>query len=291
MSAWRTLVQAEELAAGLGRADLAIVDCRFEFGDPQAARRAWHLGHLPGASYADLDQDLSDLRRHGHGRHPLPQAEALCERLTAWGITPAHQVVVYDANDGAMAASRLWMLLRLLGHSRVAVLDGGLRRWQALGLPMVEDAPLVHAGAPYRAQFDTAQLIDTDEVLQRLALQPPWLIDARAAARYRGEVEPIDPVAGHVPGAVNRPYTDNLGDDGRFLPAARLREAFSALVPDRHEGWAVMCGSGVTACHHLLAMTHAGIDGVRLYADSWSGWIADPARPVARGDSESAIAS
>jgi len=281
MSAWQTLVQAPQLAAALERPELAIIDCRFELGDPQAGRRAWQLGHLPGAQFADLDRDLSDHRRRGHGRHPLPEAEALCQRLAAWGITPAHQVVAYDTSDGAMAAARLWALLRLLGHRRVAVLDGGLRRWQALGLPVSSAVPDLRVGA-YRAQFDAALLVETAEVLRRLDEQPPWLIDARAAARFRGEAEPIDPVAGHVPGAVNRPYTANLGDDGRLLPAAALRAAFAALIPDRQQGWAVMCGSGVTACHHLLAMTHAGFDGVRLYADSWSGWIADPARPVAR---------
>lgn len=281
MSAWQTVVQAPQLAAALGRADLAIIDCRFELGDSKAGRAAWQVGHLPGAQFADLDRDLSDRRRQGHGRHPLPDAAVLCRRLAAWGITPAHQVVAYDAADGAMAASRLWALLRLLGHRRVAVLDGGLRQWQAQGLPVTTAVADVHAG-DYHASFDAALLVETSEVLRRLDAQTPWLIDARAPARFRGEIEPIDPVAGHVPGAVNRPYTANLDDDGRLLPAQTLRAAFAALIPARQDGWAVMCGSGVTACHHLLAMTHAGFDGVRLYADSWSGWIADPARPVAR---------
>lgn len=281
MSAWQSVVQAPQLAAALERPDMAIIDCRFELGDPAAGRAAWQRGHLPGAQFADLDRDLSDHRRQGHGRHPLPDADAFCQRLAAWGITPAHQVVVYDASDGAMAASRLWAMLRLLGHRRVAVLDGGLRQWQAQGLPVTTAVAEVHSGT-YRATYDAALLVETPEVLRRLDAQPPWLIDARAPVRFRGEMEPIDPVAGHVPGAVNRPYTANLGDDGRLLPADTLRAAFAALIPARQDGWAVMCGSGVTACHHLLAMTHAGFDGVRLYADSWSGWIADPARPVAR---------
>lgn len=282
MIAWRTLVQAPELASALGRADLLLFDCRFELGDQQAGRRAWQAMHLPDAQFADLDQDLSDHRRRGHGRHPLPEAAELCQRLSAWGVTPAHQVVAYDAGDGAMAAARLWALLRLLGHERVAVLDGGLKYWQALGLPLQGTAPRAPVAATYEASYDSRLLIETPEVLERLGQRPPWLIDARAPARFRGEVEPLDPVAGHVPGAVNRPYSANLGDDGRLLPADALRAGFAQLGVAAE--CAVMCGSGVTACHHLLAMAHAGIEGVRLYADSWSGWISDSERPVARGD-------
>lgn len=281
MKTWDGLIQAEELLSVLDRNDVIVIDCRFDLADPRAGERAWTAAHLAGARYADLDRDLSDHSRRGHGRHPLPEAAALCRRLAAWGISPTHQVVAYDAGDGAMAAARLWALLRLLGHARVAVLDGGLRRWQALGLPLTDhvDKP---QPAQYSAVFDQAVVLSSARVLARLDEQPPWLIDARAAARFRGEVEPIDPVAGHVPGAINRPYSDNLAADGRLLCADALRVGFTALLGERRDGIGVMCGSGVTACHHLLAMHVAGIAGVQWYADSWSGWISDPTRPVAR---------
>lgn len=281
MSTWGGLIQAEELLPALGRDDLIVVDCRFDLADPQGGERAWASAHIDDARHADLDRDLSDHRRLGHGRHPLPDPEALCRRLAAWGIRPAHQVVVYDGSDGAMAAARLWALLRMLGHRQVALLDGGLRRWQALGLPL-NDRPVTPPLSQYRATFDSTAIVSTEQVLARLHEQPAWLIDARAGARFRGEIEPIDPVAGHVPGALNRPYTDNLGADGRFLAADMLRAQFTDLLGDRCDGAAVMCGSGVTACHHLLAMHLAGFAGVQLYADSWSGWISDPARPVRR---------
>ncbi|MDP1698527.1 MAG: sulfurtransferase [Xanthomonadaceae bacterium] len=274
------LIQAEELLPLLGRADLVVVDCRFDLTDPHAGEQAWLSAHIAGARYADLDRDLSDHSQAGHGRHPLPRANALCQRLVAWGISPTHQVVAYDAGDGAMAAARLWAMLRLLGHRRVAVLDGGLRRWQALGLA-VDNRTVSARPTQYEATFDSTAVISTAQVLARLREQPAWLIDARAGARFRGEVEPIDAVAGHVPGAINRPYSDNLAADGRFLAADILRAQFRALLGDRNEDVAVMCGSGVTACHHLLAMHVAGISGVQLYADSWSGWISDSTRPMA----------
>ncbi len=281
MTTWDGLIQAEELLTALGRDDLIVVDCRFDLVDPQGGERAWASAHIDDARHADLDRDLSDRSRRGHGRHPLPDHDALCRRLGAWGISPAHQVVVYDGSDGAMAAARLWALLRMLGHRQVALLDGGLRRWQALGFPL-NDRPVAPLPSQYRAAFDSSALLSTEQVLTRLHEHPAWLIDARASARFRGEIEPIDPVAGHVPGALNRPYTDNLGADGRFLAADALRAQFTALLGDRRDGAAVMCGSGVTACHHLLAMHLAGFTDVQLYADSWSGWISDPARPVAR---------
>jgi len=280
MMTWGGLIQAQELSAILGSADLVVMDCRFDLADPHAGARAWAAAHIPGAHHADLDRDLSDHARLGHGRHPLPAAEAMCQWLAACGISPAHRVVVYDAGDGAMAAARLWALLRLLGHRQVALLDGGLQRWLALGLPL-DDRPPIALPTAYQAGYDPSLVVSTQQVLARLHETPAWLIDARAAARFRGDVEPIDPVAGHVPGALNRPYTDNLAGDGRFLPAEVLRAQFAALLGDRRDRLAVMCGSGVTACHHLLALHVAGFSGVQWYADSWSGWISDPARPVA----------
>ena len=280
---WTALVSAEELAAVIGRPDLALIDARFAMGDPGQGERDFAMAHLPGAVYAHLDRDLSDHTRQGHGRHPLPDAHAFRARLGAWGITPAHQVVVYDTRDGAMAAARAWFLLRLLGHRRVAVLDGGYARWSQLGLPLSADvfppAPLAYA-----ADFDTALLANADELAHPTDADAPLLIDARAAERFRGDVEPLDRVAGHVPGAVNRPFAQNLQSDGRFRSASELAVEFRALLngvaPERT---VQMCGSGVTACHNLLAMEHAGLHGARLYADSWSGWISDPLRAVERG--------
>lgn len=280
---WTTLVDAPVLAGALGDEDLVVVDCRFSLSDPDAGEAAWRQGHIPGAVYAHLDRDLSatDAAGAGQGRHPWPPAVQLCERLGSWGISPAHQVVVYDGSDGAFAA-RLWFALRALGHRRVAVLDGGWARWTALGLPVDAAAP---ASRPqrYAADFSQKLLLDADQVQAHLDAGG-LLVDARGAARYRGEVEPIDPVAGHVPGALNRPYTANVDQQGLMLPAAQLREAFTALLGGREPSAMVsMCGSGVTACHHLLAMAHAGLPGARLYTGSWSGWIEDPERPVARG--------
>lgn len=281
MAGWTTLVQPEPLALALGRADLAIVDCRFALADPAAGEQAWRIAHLPGAVYAHLERDLSDMRRRGEGRHPWPQAEVFAARLGQWGIAPGAQVVAYDDGDGAFAA-RLWFLLRTLGHEKVAVLDGGWSRWVALGLPVSSSAPApVPAHYPARA-FDAARLCDADQVAAHLAAGGV-VLDARAPARFRGEEEPIDRIAGHVPGARNRPYADNLAH-GRFKPPAQLADEFRALLGDAPgEAVVAMCGSGVTACHNLLALERAGIRGARLYPGSWSGWISDPARPVATG--------
>jgi len=279
--AWTTLVQAEALAPSLGDADLVVLDCRFSLADPDAGERAWRASHIPGAFFAHVDRDLSDHGRRGQGRHPWPGAAAFTARLGDWGATPAHRVVAYDDGDDAFAA-RLWCLLRALGHRDVAVLDGGWARWTALGLP-VDDLVPVPQPATYAAAFDQAGLLDADAT-QRHLDAGGLLVDARAAERFRGEVEPIDPVAGHVPGAVNRPYALNLAE-GRFKPAARLREEFEALLGGHApEDMVAMCGSGITACHHLLAMAHAGLPGAKLFTGSWSGWIGDPSRPVATGD-------
>ena len=281
MAGWTTLVQAETLAVALGREDLVVVDCRFSLLNPGAGEDAYLQGHIPGAVYAHLERDLSDMRRQGEGRHPWPEAQAFTAKLGRWGIAPQHQVVAYDDADGAHAA-RLWFLLRELGHERVAVLDGGWKRWTALGLPVDSRVPLPGV-AWYVASFDAARLLDAPAVQERLAAGE-LLIDARSADRFRGENEVIDRVAGHVPGARSRPYADNLAE-GRFKPPSQLADEFRALL-GKHapQEVIVMCGSGVTACHHLLAMERAGLKGARLFTGSWSGWIADPARPVATGE-------
>ncbi|HEV8695985.1 MAG TPA: sulfurtransferase [Lysobacter sp.] len=282
MPGWNTLVQAETLAVALARADLAIVDCRFSLASPGAGESAYQQSHLPGAVYAHLDRDLSDNSKQSEGRHPWPDADDFTAKLGAWGISAQHQVVAYDDVDGAFAA-RLWFMLQTLGHEKVAVLDGGWARWTALGLPVDS-----HVSKPikrvYVAQFDRSRLLDAAQVQAHLD-DGGVLLDARSAERFRGENEMMDRVAGHVPGATNRPYTDNLFE-GRFKTpvqlAAELRGVLDGRNPDRV---VAMCGSGVTACHHLLAMERAGLKGAKLFPGSWSGWISDPARSVATGES------
>lgn len=274
---YRTLIDVEALAALEGAA--LILDCRFNLADTAAGERAYAESHLPGALYAHLDRDLSSPIRAQSGRHPLPDPAWLYAKLVAAGLTAKRQVVVYDDAGGATAA-RAWWLLRWLGHGAVAVLDGGWQAWVEAGQALESDrAQRLSADQPIPVTTDGAQLIE----VQALASAEVLLVDARAAERYRGEVEPIDAIAGHVPGAINAPLTDNL-QGGRFLAPERLRERWSALLAGRDAGSVVhMCGSGVTACHNLLAMEHAGLAGSRLYAGSWSEWIRDPKRPLATG--------
>ncbi|MGX5672033.1 sulfurtransferase [Thermomonas sp. XSG] len=280
MAGWTTLVQADILSVALERPDLVIVDCRFSLLDPHLGEQSWHRSHIPGAAYAHLERDLSDMSRKGEGRHPWPDAETFCAKLTRWGIAPSSQVVAYDDGDGAYAA-RLWFLLRTLGHEKVAVLDGGWTRWTSLGLP-ASSLPREPASQRYVANFDTSRLLDAEAVEAHLAAGG-MLVDARAAARFRGEEEPLDKVAGHVPGAVNRPYAENMVE-GRFKSPMQLADEYRALLAGRDPSEVVvMCGSGVTACHNLLAMERAGLRGAKLFTGSWSGWLADQRRPVATG--------
>lgn len=281
MAGWNTVVQAETLAVALGRPDLAILDCRYTITAPGAGEMAFLQAHLPGAQYAHLDRDLSDMGNKSGGRHPWPDAATFTAKLGEWGITPQHQVVVYDNDDGAIAA-RAWFLLRALGHEKVAVLDGGWARWTALGLP-VDSQHRAAAPVRYVASFDNGRLLDAEAVQAGLD-NGELLLDARAADRFRGENEMFDRVAGHVPGARNRPYAQNLAD-GRLKTPMQLADEFRGLLgAHTPEQVMVMCGSGVTACHHLLAMERAGLKGARLFTGSWSGWITDPARPVAIGE-------
>ena len=283
MSLKTTLIDARALAA-LPAGEVLIVDCRFDLADPGKGLREFLDGHIPGAVYASLDDDLSDLSRQaeGLGRHPLPLESAFAARLSRWGWRPGMPVISYDAGTGALAAARLWWLLRLASVHEVAVLDGGYAAWRAAALPIEFGAAAARAASVVSLRYDASQvLLDHAAVRDGAAGQ---LLDARAAPRYRGEVEPLDRVAGHVPGALNRPFADNLGADGCFKPAAQLRDEFTALLGATAPARVVhMCGSGVTACHNLLAMEHAGLHGSRLYAPSWSGWVSDPARPVAKG--------
>ncbi|MDR2012119.1 MAG: sulfurtransferase [Rhodanobacter sp.] len=280
----RTLVSAQELAALRERGGLLVVDARFDLADAGKGEREHAAAHIPGAVYAHLDRDLSDLSKHARGRHPLPDDTAFSATLSHWGWTREQDVVIYDDANGALAAARLWWLLRLAGHERVAVLDGGLAAWRIAGLPL-ESGAVRCEPALAEVVLDRAHVVWFDELERRLAARDIVLLDARAAPRYRGEVEPLDPVAGHIPGALNRPYSANLDGAGCFKKPAELRHEFDALRKDKAAADIVhMCGSGVTACHNLLAMEHAGLTGSRMFAPSWSGWVSDATRPVERGD-------
>jgi thiosulfate/3-mercaptopyruvate sulfurtransferase len=277
------LVSAADLAAQLGAADLLVVDCRFELADPARGARAYAEAHIPGAVYADLDHDLSDLSKRGLGRHPLPDAAAFSAVLGRWGWTPSTRVVAYDDAGGAIAAARLWWMLRLVGAPDIAVLDGGWGAWKRAGLPL-ETTPAARPASAISLSFNADEIVYTDELRALRERDAALLLDARGAPRFRGEVEPIDPVAGHIPGARNRPLTENLDADGRFKSAAQLREELLAVIGAHAANTVVhSCGSGVSACQNLLAFEIAGLTGSRIYAPSWSGWIADPENVVERG--------
>jgi thiosulfate/3-mercaptopyruvate sulfurtransferase len=279
---YSTLISAADLKAQIDRPDWIVVDCRFSLADAELGAKNYRRGHLPNARYAHLDKDLSSAITSLTGRHPLPDFRALTQKLGHWGIDNRSQVIVYDDAGGAFAG-RLWWLLRTLGHDKVAVLDGGIKLWQKKGYPVTTALPMVKPTA-FRPYLQDASWLTAEQVQNRLAARSICLIDARTPERYRGEVEPIDPVAGHVKGAVNRPFQANLAASGEFLPAEQLRRQFQTLIGDRPPEQVVhMCGSGVTACHNLLAMEHAGLKGSKLYAGSWSEWIRNKNRPIATG--------
>ncbi len=274
------LISTGELAGRLSDPDWFVADCRFELGAPEAGRDAWQAGHVPGAVHVDLERDLSAPVTPVTGRHPLPSPAAFAATLGRLGVGNATQVVCYDAGPGAYAA-RLWWMLRWLGHDAVAVLDGGFAAWMAEGRPVdAQHAP--RAPVRFEARPRTRMVLDSAGVADALA-RGETLVDVRATERFAGILEPLDAVAGHVPGAVNLPYPENLDAAGRFRAPADLAALWHARTGAR-EGRApiCMCGSGVTACQGLLALEAAGITGGRLYAGSWSEWIRDPARPVAR---------
>ena len=287
MTILTTLIDVAGLSARLGDPDCVVLDCRFDLARPRWGRESWASGHVPGALFADLDHDLASPASSATGRHPLPSPGDFAARAGLWGIDERVQVVAYDQGNG-MFAARAWWLFRWLGHRAVAVLDGGLAAWLAAGQPVVT-ATSAREPRRFVARPDASATVDAAFVARHVVPPAPStprvrLVDARAADRFAGQNETIDPVAGHVPGASNHPFARNLDADGRLLPPAELRERWAqTLQSDPPAAMVAMCGSGVTACHNLLALEHAGLPGARLYPGSWSEWIRDPAHPVAIG--------
>ncbi|MEX2536879.1 MAG: sulfurtransferase [Trueperaceae bacterium] len=288
------LIQSSELSTRLLDPTVRLVDTRFDLSDTGAGEMAYCEGHIPGAVYAHLDRDLSAPRAQHGGRHPLPRVEVLAGRLGGLGIGNEHLVIAYDANNG-MFASRLWWLLRYLGHDRVKVLDGGIAAWRQEGHPVTAQIPQ-HARQRFLPNVRMEMAVDREYVLRNLGNAEVLLVDARGAQRYRGEVEPIDPRAGHIPSAVNLPFAENLIAEnvasenlsaenlkaGRFKPAEELRRRFELLGAS--DEVIVYCGSGVSAAHDVLAMEEAGVEGVRMYHGSWSDWCSYEDSPVATGE-------
>lgn len=278
---YATLISTDSLARHLSDPAFVVVDCRHSLAEIDAGERAYRAAHLPGAHFLHLDRDLSGVKTGRNGRHPLPEIASLAITLGRIGVDRGKQVVAYDQNHG-MWASRLWWLLHWLGHNAAAVLDGGVDAWVSEQRPLTMELPF--AGSATFAPASPGPVASADEILRHLDDGALTVLDARAPERYRGDLEPIDPVAGHIPGAINRPYTINLTPHGRFKPAQALRHEFEAQLAGRTPASVVHhCGSGVTACHNLLAMAIAGLPGSRLYPGSWSEWVADRSRPVARG--------
>lgn len=281
-ASYTTLISSRELAQSIGEADWRVIDCRHDLRDPGFGRRAYADGHLPGALFLHLDEDLSGPLTGRNGRHPLPDPAQLAARLENCGIGNHTQVVAYDDGGGIFAA-RLWWLLRWLGHRRVAVLDGGLQAWLRGGQALTTTTAPPQA-QPYAVALQSDMVEDTPGLEARLKDPSLILIDARSPDRFRGENETLDPVGGHIPGAINRWFTANLGSDGCFKQATLLQEEYGIVLRGGDAHRVVhQCGSGVTACHNALAMELAGLTGSRLYPGSWSEWCTDPARPMVTG--------
>ncbi len=281
--AYTTLISADDLAEYVFASNWVVIDCRHDLANPDFGRQAYAEGHIPNAQFAHLDADLagekSGTDKVFRGRHPLPDRASFIATLRRWGIDDDTQVIAYDAHGG-MFAARLWWMLKWVGHDAVAVLDGGLQAWQASGMFLsTEAAPRTLGTLADQPSLVTS--VSADDLLQGLTVSAYAIIDARAPDRFRGENETMDPVGGHIPGAKNRFFKDNLQADGRFKSAGQLRSEFSELVKNP-ETTVMQCGSGVTACHNLLALEVAGLSGAALYPGSWSEWCADPSRPVAQ---------
>ncbi|MEO8489654.1 sulfurtransferase [Pseudomonas sp.] len=279
------LISPQQLAERQKAGGLVTLDCRFALEDPDYGRCSYAEGHIEGAQYADLERHLSGPVTKGvTGRHPLPAADTLVRQLRAWGINADTDVVLYDDGPGAFAARAWWLLAWLGKRDGVFILDGGLKAWHSAGFPLSLDAPVIEPGT-FSGTPDNHLLLDAEHLQKRLGQPGLTLIDARAQARFRGDVEPIDPIAGHIPGAQCAAFNENLGSDGRFLPAEQLKQRFAGQLQGRSPDELVAyCGSGVTACHNLFALSLAGYPLGKLYAGSWSEWITDPARQIATGD-------
>ncbi|MES2743562.1 MAG: sulfurtransferase [Pseudomonadota bacterium] len=281
---YTTLISAAELAPHLTDPQWVILDSRHDLMNLDAGAQAYAAGHIQNAQFASIERDLSGPKStpdgRFRGRHPLPERATLIATLRRWGIGQHSQVVAYDAHGG-MFAARLWWLLRWIGHPAVAVLDGGLPAWVAQGLPLVTPVA-VPAQGDIAERLSLTKTVTLDQVVANLEQRAASVIDARAPDRFRGENETIDPVGGHIPGASNRFFKHNLQADGRFKSAEQLKQEWSALLTSGDQA-IMQCGSGVTACHNLLALELAGLPGAALYPGSWSEWCADPARPVATG--------
>jgi thiosulfate/3-mercaptopyruvate sulfurtransferase len=276
-----TLISIAQLGSLLGEHNIVIFDCRFSLQDPAAGRLAYESAHIPGARHADMNRHLSAPHVPGKtGRHPLPERAAWVRQVQTWGISPATQVVLYDDAGGASAA-RLWWMLQWVGHAKVAVLDGGWQAWLAAQMPVTSAVPL--AAAPSSYDYGAEPALVTLLAAEQLDGNRQLLLDAREPARFRGEVEPIDPVAGHIPGAQCAPFSANLTPAGTFKSPTELRAKFAG-AETAGKPVVCYCGSGVTACHNILAMTIAGLPMPALYAGSWSDWITDPGRAIATGD-------
>lgn len=280
---YNTLISAEDLSKHIDDKNWIIIDCRFSLADPESGFMAYRHGHIPNACCAHLNNDLSGQVTNMTGRHPLPNFNQLAKKLGAWGINNTSQVIVYDDASGAFAG-RLWWLLRQLGHDKAAVLNGGYKHWQQLKLPVTTTLPNTNP-TTFRPYFDAQPGLTALQVENGLAQKEICLIDARTPERYNGQHEPIDPVAGHIPGALNRPFQLNLDSTGLFQSPEKLHAQFSRLIANKTPDKIVhMCGSGVTACVNLLAMEIAGLHGSKLYPGSWSDWITNKNRAVAIGD-------
>lgn len=278
-----TLVTADEVLAHRDDPGWRIFDCRHDLMNAAYGEQAYAKGHIPGAIFLNLDRDLSGEKNGRNGRHPLPDPSVFAARMSACGVGPDTQVVAYD-NEGGVFAARLWWMLRWLGHDKAAILDGGLAAWRRTKEPLSTEVP-VFPTAQFVPCPDASMHVDIEHVLGKFGSDETLLLDARSPERYSGEEELIDPVGGHIPGAVNRFWFDNLDDNGiYFKPLEELREEYEALLAGRSPQAVIQqCGSGVTACHNILAMELAGLGGSRLYAGSWSEWCADPTRPMASG--------
>jgi thiosulfate/3-mercaptopyruvate sulfurtransferase len=277
-----SLISTQQLADQLRSDKIIICDCRHDLMDLEKGRRAYAEGHIAGAHFLHLDEDLSGEKNGKNGRHPLPAIEAFAKKMGSIGIDDSKQVIAYD-DAGAPYASRLWWMLRWLGHDNVCILDGGINKWIAEGRAVVRDIPMAKS-TTFAVTQRSGMTVNAEFVLANIKQPVAVVVDARAPERYRGETEPIDPVAGHIPGALNRVFKNNLNADGTFKSAAVLKQEFDSLLGTRSPGQVInQCGSGVTACHNLFAMEIAGLSGAKLYPGSWSEWCADPARPVATG--------